>query len=436
MDRLFIRTLADPSMPRIVVIQCPPQHGKSQYFSRWAAAWYLGTRPDNRLILASYNSSFARDWGRGVRDVLFEHGERYFGIRLRRDNKSASAWSIEGRIGGMQTSGPGSGTTGKPADLFIIDDPLKDAVEAQSEHKRQAVWDWYESVVDTRLQPGGVVVVIATRWHNEDLSGRLLAKTKVGGLPVSLLNLPALAEEGDAIGRREGEALWPSRFGRSFLEQKREGKTPYWWNALYQQRPTQHEGAEWPDHYFDKILTQYWPEQFEIEVAYLDPSKGKSDKSDFSAFVSVGRSGNTLWVDANIKRRPVPVIVRDGFSFVSSKRIYAFGVEANAFQDLLQPLFEHYARDIGAMPLPIIPITNTINKEVRIQRIGEYLQRGMIRIRDNEGGRLLLRQLKEFPIGDFDDGPDALIGGIKMLEDINRMQRRSDDTIPEIVDLI
>lgn len=371
-------------------------------------------------MLASYNSSFAKSWGRKVRDVLAQHGRSYFGLTLRRDNKSASEWSIQDHDGGMQASGPGSGTTGKGANCFIIDDPIKDSEEAQSENQRQKVWDWYESTVDTRLQPNGIVIVIQTRWHDDDLAGRLLKAARSGdGMPVSLLSMPALAEENDPLGRSPGQALWPSRFSQKILERKRRAKSSYWWNALYQQRPTQHEGAEWPDEYFGPhLLTKYWPEIFDIGVIWLDPSKGKTDRSDYSAYVFLGMSGGKLWVDCNIARRAVPKMVADGFWFYNSHPSIAFGVESNVFQELLGPEFDRYTAELNVMPLPIHLMPNLINKEVRIQRIGPYLAQKHLRIRDTESGRILVRQLKEFPIGDHDDGPDALEGAIRLMTQI------------------
>lgn len=394
-------------------------------------AWYLGCFPDNRIILTSYEAHFARQWGRKVRNILNEHGEQYFGVKLERDNRSASEWSIANHSGSMQTAGAGGALTGKGAHCLIVDDPIKNAEQARSARQLDALWDWWESTVVTRLEPGGIAIVIATRWNERDPSGRLIAAVTDGtGEPITRIRLPALAEDDDPLGRSAGEALWPERFTRERLEQMREGKSAYWWNALYQQRPTQHEGAEWPEEYFSPhLLTDEWPSVFEISAIMLDPSKGKTDRSDYSALVFAGLSSDKIWVDCNIARRPISKMISDGFWFWQTHPSDAFGVEANAFQELLAPEFDRIARDLGVPPLPIHLIENFVNKEVRINRLGPFLHRRQIRIRNNEGGRLLVRQLKEHPIGDHDDGPDALEGAIRLISLLGnaRLQSQADE---------
>lgn len=428
LDRVFMETLYNRDMPRIIVCEMPPRHGKTEYF-RWASAWYRGVFPSNRLISTSYEAYFAKQSGRRVRNILEEHGRDYFEIAVQRDNRSASEWSIEGHDeGSMQTAGAGGALTGKGANLLLVDDPIKNAEEARSLRQLDSLWDWWESTAYTRMEPGGIAVVIATRWHELDLSGRLIAGSESGtGERVTRIRLPALAEENDPLGRQPGQALWPMRFPTERLEQMKLGKSAYWWNALYQQRPTQHEGAEWPDEYFTDILTEHWPQAFDMAVAYLDPSKGKTDRSDYSALVFVGLSGGRLWVDANIKRRPVPVMVSDSFWFCHQRGVAAFGIESNSFQELLAPEIDRVTRELNVPPLPILLVENTVNKEVRINRLGPYLSRKQIRIRDNESGRLLLRQMKEHPIGDHDDGPDALEGAIRVMQQISHASVNRED---------
>lgn len=199
------------------------------------------------------------------------------------------------------------------------------------------------------------------------------------------------------------------------------------WNA-------ERVGSEWPAEYFHNIMwADDWPREFDVQVCFLDPSKGRTDRSDYSAFVSVGLRGGKLWVDADIKRRPTDVIVKDGFAFASEKQLAAFGVEANAFQDLLAPIFNHYTTALGALPLPLMTITNTIHKETRIRRLTPYLAQHHFRIRDSESGRLLLRQLKEFPDGANDDGPDAMDSALQLLINLSRSRRQQDEAEIEVV---
>ena len=159
---------------RRLLVVMPPRHGKSLLCSVFFPAWYLGTYPDRRVILASYESDFAAGWGRKTRDVLEEHGP-LFGVSLRSDSSAANRWDIAGRAGGMISVGVGGAATGRGADLFIIDDPVKSLEDAQSEAMSRRAWDWYRGVARTRLEPGGAIVLIMTRWAEQDLAGRLLA---------------------------------------------------------------------------------------------------------------------------------------------------------------------------------------------------------------------------------------------------------------------
>lgn len=224
-DHAIMRTLRDPTSPRIVIIEAPPRHGKSEFLAKWMPAWYLGCFPENRVILTSYEANFARQWGRKVRNILDEHGWQYFRIRVQRDNRSATEWSVADYGGCMQTAGAGGALTGKGAHCLIVDDPIKNAEQARSARQLDALWDWWESTVVTRLEPGGIAIVIATRWNERDPSGRLVAAAVDGsGEPITRIRLPALAEHDDPLGRAPGDALWPSRFSRERLEQMRQGK--------------------------------------------------------------------------------------------------------------------------------------------------------------------------------------------------------------------
>lgn len=257
---------------RRFAVHMPPRHGKSELVSRYFPAWFLGSFPDRRIILASYGDEFAADWGRKVRDVVEEFGAPLFGIRVRADSSAADRWDLAGRDGGMKTTGVGGSLTGRGAHLLLIDDPVKNAREAQSATIRRVHWEWYQSTAYNRLEPGGAIVLIMTRWHEDDLGGRIREQARQSGERWEVLNLPALAEEGDPLSRPEGEPLWPARFGREELTRIRATVGSYYWSAQYQQKPTPREGgmfkAEWlpcglgagPDadrvRYWDRAATQ------------------------------------------------------------------------------------------------------------------------------------------------------------------------------------
>lgn len=222
---------------RRLIIEMPPRHGKSEFASRFFPAWFVGKEPDKRVILASYEAEFAATWGQKARDILREWGQPVFGARLNTSSAARNLWNVARRSGGMTTAGVGGPITGKGADLLIVDDPVKNAKEANSATIRDQIWDWWQSTAYTRLEPGGAAIIIMTRWHEDDLVGRLLRAEADGGEPWRRLRLPALAEADDPLGRAEGEALWPARYGAERLAEIRSVVGSYWFSALYQQRP-------------------------------------------------------------------------------------------------------------------------------------------------------------------------------------------------------
>lgn len=229
-----------------LAVSMPPRHGKSRQISQHFPAWFLGMYPDKKIILTSYEADFAATWGRKSRDLLNEHGD-LFGVSVRADSSAANRWDIVGREGGMVTAGVGGPITGKGADILIIDDPVKNAEDARSDAKREKAWDWYLSTAYTRLEPGGAVILVMTRWHEDDLAGRLLRASEndlelLGDEEWTVVDFPAIAIEDDEH-RKAGEALWPERYPLERLERIRRRLSSYWWSALYQQRPAPPDGT-------------------------------------------------------------------------------------------------------------------------------------------------------------------------------------------------
>lgn len=214
----------------------PPRHAKSASGSRAFPAWFMGRFADKRILLSSYEAEFAAGWGYKARELIREYGPEVFGVDVSRDRSAANSWTTTNGSE-MVTTGVGGGLTGRGADVLVIDDPVKNAEQAHSETYRNKAWDWYTSTAYTRLEPGGSIILIMTRWHEDDLGGRILANAAEQGERWNVINLPALAEEDDMLGRAPGEALWPARFPREILEGIRGTLGEYWFNALYQQRP-------------------------------------------------------------------------------------------------------------------------------------------------------------------------------------------------------
>ena len=233
-----------------LAIFVPPRHGKSELASRRFPAWYLGRHPDRQIITASYNADLASDFGRDVRNIVGSADfQNVFGITLATDSQAANRWHTN-KGGSYVAAGVGTAITGRGAHVLLIDDPVKDRADADSELVRKATWDWYRSTAYTRLMPGGAVILIQTRWHEDDLAGRLLDSGEW-----EVLSLPALAEEDDPLNRQVGEALWPQWYDREELEHTRSVVGDREWSALFQQKPQADEGAyfkrEWLRFYRD-----------------------------------------------------------------------------------------------------------------------------------------------------------------------------------------
>lgn len=234
--------LAAGRITRLAVFM-PPRHGKSELCSRYFPAWFLGTFPDKRIIQAGYGNQFAARWGRHTRNAIDEaHARGIFSIRVDPTKSSADEWDVAGHEGGMFCAGVGGGVTGQGADLLTIDDPVKSRQEAESLTYRERSWAWYTDDLYTRLHPGARVLLVATRWHHDDLSGRILRADEARG-EWEVINFPALAEEADVLGRQPGEALWPQRYDEAAIANLRATLGSYSFAALCQQRPAPREGG-------------------------------------------------------------------------------------------------------------------------------------------------------------------------------------------------
>lgn len=255
---LLNRKLLDVAAGRCkrLMIFWPPRHGKSEFTSKYFPAWFEGRFPDKRIILTSYEADFASQWGGKVRDLLEDYGKKIFEVEISNDSSAKDRWNIKGKDGGMQTAGVGGPITGKGADILIIDDPIKNDKEAASKTVRESHKTWYQSTAYTRLEPGGSIIIIMTRWHEDDLAGWLLKEEKEAikqGLEPEgweVLRLPAIAEENDLLGRKPGQALFPQRYDEKALEKIKRAVGTYFWSAMYQQRPQPDGGSIFKRSYF------------------------------------------------------------------------------------------------------------------------------------------------------------------------------------------
>jgi predicted phage terminase large subunit-like protein len=433
---------ADPTA-QIAIVNMPPQHGKSEIISRRLPAYLLGRNPDLPIIACSHTSDLAGAMNRDVQRIVDE--ERYaalfpetqlFGRHVRADVmgnylRNSDMFEVVGRTGYYRSAGVGGNIVGRGFRVGIIDDPHKSREEASSPTTREKVWRWVVGDFLTRRGPGWKVVVVMTRWDRGDVTGRFidLAQAFPKDFKLWHLCLKAKCEEDVADDPREpGEALWPERFPVEDLEKIRVANA-WEWASQYQQNPRPEGGVEWPDDYFGPHLWfDDWPKDIILKVLSLDPSKGKTDKvGDFSAFVLLGldKDGG-LWADADLAQgRPVSrnpkdpgaSIVGDGLDLYTAWQPNAFVVEVNGFQELIadELVRQSKERKLWALPTSLYGITNVLPKPTRIRSVGPHLARRELRIRNTPGGRLLVQQLRDFPVGEHDDAPDSLEMAVRMM---------------------
>lgn len=233
-----------------LILSVSVRHGKSEFASRWLPAWYLGRYPDRRVILATHEADFAAAHGRFARQILTEYGPTDFGVTVSRASSAANRWDIDGHSGGMLTVGVGGSPIGRGADLMIIDDPFKNFEDAMSPRIRQKVQEWWTGTMVSRIEPGGAVIIICARWHEDDLTGFLLRED---GDNWTELRLPALCDDPDTdpLGRAMGEPLWPERYDLdTILQRQREVSLalgPQIWMAQFQQTPRSPTGGLFPE---------------------------------------------------------------------------------------------------------------------------------------------------------------------------------------------
>lgn len=285
-----------------LAVNMPFQHGKSELSSVYFPAWVLMLWPETRIVLASYEERFSGKFGGRVREIIARFGGPH-GITLRQDTKAKNEWVIDGHEGGMVCKGRKGAVVGRPADLLLMDDMIKDAEEAMSATILDGIWDWYSTVAYSRLGPTAPIVSVGTRWVGTDLFGRIFAEAKQSSEVWNVIKFKAIAEKDDVLGRQPGEALWPARVPLSRLEFIKRNR-PRWFQACWQQEPEEETGFffrpdQWP--MFIDIGGAFRPGGFGSPVvmrgdcyifATVDWARTEKDTSDFTAIAVWALTGD------------------------------------------------------------------------------------------------------------------------------------------------
>lgn len=325
--------VATPNSRTIITV--PPRHSKSLHVSENLPAWYLGRNPDKRVIGASHTQELANTFSRRVRNKITD--PRYpFPIEIAGDKAAVKAWDIEGHYGGYYAVGVGASPTGHGADLIIIDDPLRSAADADSETVRESLWEWYQGTLRTRLEPGGSIICTATRWHDDDLTGRLLAAEKAGGEQWRHIHMPALSDD--------GEALWPGRWPVETLQQIRSAVGSRVWQAQYQGDPVASEGGTFKHGWWQRyrvLPDTITRAEITVDSAFKDgvgndysvfalwASDGQHaylvrvwrDRVQFPGLIQMGREAHA-WATYRLPGLSIPLVVEDNASGQSAIQVW------------------------------------------------------------------------------------------------------------------
>jgi predicted phage terminase large subunit-like protein len=378
----------------------PPRHGKSELVSKRFPAWYLGRNPQRQFIGASYGQDLANGFSREARNIAgtADYGLIFPQSKLAADSSAVNRWhNISGGI--YVAAGVGGPITGRGADILSIDDPFKDRQEANSETVRASVWDWFVSTAYPRLMTGGSIIVTMTRWHPDDLAGRLLAAQETGGDKWEVLELPAINDA--------GEALWPVKYDRQALDRIRANIGELEWSALYQQKPTLAEGALFKTGMIGTLpalpagsaVVRAWDLAATEQVGTRDP--------DWTVGVKFARLPDGRYAVLDVMRlRGGPDEVEA--TIVNTAKQDGYGVRVGIAQDPGQAgktQIAYLTRRLAGFMVESSPETG--DKSTRAAPYIAQVHVGNVLMVEAPWNRLYIDELRSFPGGTKDDQVDA-----------------------------
>lgn len=395
-----------------LMITMPPRHGKSMLASEFFPAWYMGRNPDHYVVTATYAQELADDFGRKVKNQIEDGGFQaiFPGVGLADDSKSAKRFHIEGSLGGYEhhlsqrgafyAVGVGGPLTGRGAHLLLIDDPVKNREDADSEVIRKKTKDWYTSTAYTRLMPGGRIVLIQTRWHEDDLSGWLLADHQHEGWVV--LDLPAIDDN--------GAALWPEQYPIEALEKIKLAIGPRDWSALYQQRPSPETGDYFKREWLIPVDENLIPHKANMMIYGGSDYAVTADGGDYTvhAVVGVDHTGRMYLLDLWRQQAASDVWVDAFCALVRKWKPVGWAEETGQIKSGVGPFLVKRMLETGSYTVREQFPTRG-DKAVRAQSIrGRMAMQGLHVPRNAPWLADFVSELMSFPVGVHDDQVDAM----------------------------
>ncbi len=399
-----------------LIINCGPRHGKTELASKRFVSYYSGKHPDKSLIFGTYNDTFAEDNGRAVRDNIQSPEHRLIFPNHRLKEGSAASKRLETVEGGILAFvGRGGSITGRGGHGIVIDDPIKDRKEADSKLIRDQLWTWFTQVVSTRLMTeDSWIMLIQTRWHEDDLVGRLTDPTNAYYDPVEaaqwhVIDLPALALENDVLGRKPGEALWPARFPRNFLLAQQR-LDPRGFQALYQGRPSAASGNFFRAEDIKTYKQDELPKNLRFYVASDHAVSTRQDR-DKTAIIPVGLDEHdNIYVlpDVFWRHAAADTTVEAMLTLMQNRRPLFWWAERGHITKAIGPFLRKRMVEEGVYA-SIIELVPVADKQTRAQSIQGRMASGKVYFPSFAPWWPEARdQLLKFPNGAHDDFVDAL----------------------------
>lgn len=368
-------------------------------------SFFMGKNPERRVIEVSYGDELARRFGKLNRQKIEEFGSELFGITIAKDQSNMTNFDIDGHRGGMLSVGIGGGITGQGADLLLIDDPIKNREQADSQVYREKIWQEWQNTLLTRLHPDAAIILIITRWHEDDLAGRLLNPEHGEVEDWDIVSLPAIAEANDLLDRMIGEPLWPEYgYDLEWAEAKKAAVGSRTWAALYQQRPSPEGG---------QMLKRYWwkfyntlPKDLEWQLQSWDCSFKDSDGTDFVVGQVWGVKGSDVYLlDQARDRMDLPATLQallnltDKWPLATTKLI-----EDKANGPAVISMLRHKTGGL-------IPIEPRGSKEARASAVSPLIEAGNVYLPSPAIAPWVndfIEECSVFPNGTNDDQVDAM----------------------------
>ena len=451
-----------------LILEMPPQHGKTTIVSRLLTSWMLGKLPNTNVILTSYNDELAGDNSREVRNIVTsERFDAVFGQRsavdepvsISEDSTARASWHLaEPHRGSVRAAGVGGGTTGRPADLIIVDDPFKNREEAESPQARKKILKWYTSSILSRRRKGTAIVIIHTRWNREDLIGEAIKamKTDPKALQYKVVSLPAFPLEpeeyakseseqdqamleglfkpmADPLGRAPGSsvALWPDEFPQEMLEQIRStleasGEISDWY-ALYQQQPRPADGV-----FFS---TADFPIVERIDSTrlrwfrYIDLAISEKKTADWNATIAEALDGEGILYQRDMLRVHGWIEFKaqlKALMLSPEERGTIWGVEDVNFQALA---FLELISDAELAAVAILAVRPNGDKVSRARALQSRARAGKVRLLKGPWNQTYISECVDFPTGRHDDQVDTASGGLQMIADFAQAENNQEEIV-------